>query len=321
MPAKNTGKYISECLDSILAQSYLNWELIVVDDGSTDKTFEIANRYAEDRRIRVFSQSASGIIPALRLACEKSTGKMITRMDSDDIMSQNKIEKLAALLMKHGDGHIATGSVEYFSQTNPGEGYLKYARWLNSLNQNNSHFSEIYKECCIPSPCWMLWRQDLDACEAFTPDTYPEDYDLTFRFYRRGLKPVGCTDILHRWRDHENRSSRTMEFYRENSFINLKVNYFLSIDYDNSTNLVLWGAGKKAKKIAELLNKQNISFFWVCNNSKKIGQEIYKVLMHDSADFNFSNKKVIVTLANDIEQTKARLHLEGFNNCRAYFFC
>jgi len=322
MPARNAEKYISECMDSIVCQGYVNWELIVVDDGSTDTTFEIVDRYRKrDKRIQLFRQEPLGIVSALRLAYGKSKGKLITRMDADDVMNQNKVETLAALLLEHGEGHVATGLVEYFSDMELGEGYQKYANWLNGLTRRGANYSGIYKECCIASPCWMVWRTDLDACDAFKPDTYPEDYDLVFRFYRQGIFVLGSNMVLHRWRDYDSRASRTQKHYKDNSFIEIKVKYFLEIDRDADKNLVLWGAGKRGKKVAALLGEKKVDFTWVCNNSDKIGQEIYQKRMQDSSGFEFSNKQVIVTVANSVEQEEVLQQLNKMDDCCYYLFC
>ena len=79
MPVKNTENYLEECLNSILIQNEQNWELIVVDDFSTDKSWQILNDFAKkDARIKVFKNKNSGIIGALQLALMKSSGEMIT---------------------------------------------------------------------------------------------------------------------------------------------------------------------------------------------------------------------------------------------------
>jgi len=56
------------------------------------------------------------------------------------------------------------------------------------LTAKGNNFQEIYKECVIPSPCWMIYRTDMDKCQAFLPNRYPEDYDLCFRFYENGMR-------------------------------------------------------------------------------------------------------------------------------------
>ena len=322
MPARNAGAFIEECINSVLKQTYENWELIIVDDGSSDSTSEIAHRYQEfDSRIAVLNQPHKGIIQALRSALFHSKGKFITRIDADDIMPEYKIETLVTLLNKAGENHVATGFVEYFSSGQLGNGYKKYEKWLNRLTENSGNFSEVYRECCIASPCFMVFRKDLDRCGAFENDVYPEDYDLVFRFYKHGLKVVGSNRVLHRWRDHPQRNTRTSANYKDNTYIHLKIDFFLDIDYDQEKNLVIWGAGRKGKKVAMLLKQKALPFQWVCQTDSKVGQTIYGVKLENAESFDFENCQVIVLVANESEQSAILEHLKRSNNCEIFRFC
>ena len=189
MPVKNAEPFLNDCIESILSQTDENWELLAVDDGSSDNSYQTLKSYADkDSRIQALRNSGSGIISALRLAYENSSGNLITRMDADDKMDSQKLEILKRNLNSSGKGHIAIGLVKYFSETTLGDGYLKYESWLNDLTSVGANYSDIYKECVIPSPCWMVFKEDLDICEVFSSGTYPEDYDLCFRFYKGNLK-------------------------------------------------------------------------------------------------------------------------------------
>ncbi len=280
LPVFNTAPYLRECLDSILAQTEEDWELLAVDDFSTDKSPQILQEYArQDSRIRFFTNEKKGIVPALRLAFQQSTGQLVTRMDSDDRMLPQKLAFLKKLLVKHSEGHVATGLVKYFSSDGVGEGYRRYAAWLNRLALEGRHFDEIYRECTIPSPCWMAWRSDLERCGAFTEDTVPEDYDLAFRFREAGFKIVTHSEVLHEWRDRPDRTSRTDEQYLDNSYLDLKTDWFLRSDYDTGRPLVLWGAGRKGKRLAGLFGERDVPFRWVCDNAGKWGHRIGGVEM------------------------------------------
>ncbi len=324
IPAKNTAHFLPECLDSIIEQKEKNWEVLIVNDHSTDNTWEVLQAYEKrDKRIKVFNNKGKGIIDALRLAYAQSDGSLITRMDSDDLMMSNKLSLLKQTLESTGQGHLAVGSVQYFSSEVLGNGYLKYQDWLNHLTQNSSNFQEIYKECVIPSPCWMCYKSDLEKCQAFEPDTYPEDYDLCFRFYEQGLKVVGIQDILHQWRDYPTRSSRTDEHYSDNRFLDLKLHYFLKLDKEKSRPLIVWGAGKKGKLIARKLLEKGIAFRWICNNEKKIGKVIYEQLLHP-IDFilQLRHPQIIITVAGDEAQQNILEFLEknDFKKREDYFF-
>lgn len=281
LPVYNAAKWLPACLDSILHQTFQEWELIAINDFSEDESHLILSQFAQkDSRIKVYKNTAKGIIPALRLAYEKSTAELITRMDADDKMVPQKLERLYEAWNANGKGHLVTGLVEYFAEDfELQEGYKKYAQWLNELSIKENNFDAIYKECVIPSPCWLMHREDLEKCEAFEPDIYPEDYDLCFRFYKNNLKIVSVKEVLHLWRDHADRSSRTQEHYSNQRFFDLKLDYFLKLDYYHSRPIVIWGAGKKGKTIAQKLRTKGVNFIWVCNNPNKVGKEILDVKM------------------------------------------
>ncbi len=115
MPVKNTDQFLIECLESIINQTETDFEFIAIDDHSTDESYSILKEYSlKDKRFKVFKNSGNGIIEALRLAYSKSSGNYITRMDSDDIMSLDKLKVLKSNLSACGSGHIALGKVKYY---------------------------------------------------------------------------------------------------------------------------------------------------------------------------------------------------------------
>ena len=324
MPVYNAEPFLRECLDSILAQSEQDWELWAINDFSTDNSREILQQYTQkDSRINVLQNNRKGIIGALRLAYQKANGTLITRMDADDLMPNTKLATLKGLLQKHGKGHVATGKVHYFPEAIIGDGYRRYQDWLNRINLEGTTYREIYKECVIASPCWMVWRSDLDQCGAFESNQYPEDYDLVFRFYKNQLKVLCANETMHLWRDHGDRASRNDEHYANNSYFKLKVPYFLKLDHEPNRPLVIWGAGKKGKHLARLLSEANQDFHWVCDNPNKIGRTIYNIPVSglDHLD-RIPNAQIIVAVSNPEEQGKMeQLFIkEGQKKGKDYFF-
>ncbi len=316
MPVKNAGPFLEECFTSILDQSYTNWELLAINDHSTDNSLSILNQFAShDNRINVFTNTGSGIIEALRTAYKHSAGRLITRMDADDTMPADKLKELSTALKQAGEGHLATGLVHYFSETELGNGYQRYANWLNTLTTSSKNYEDIYQECVIPSPCWMVYRTDLDHCGGFLPDRYPEDYDLCFRFYEAGLKVIGVSQELHHWRDHSVRASRTDAHYADNRFMDLKVHYFLKLEYTEGDTIVLIGAGKKGKQIARKFLEAGVAFCWVSNNINKIGKDIYGVRIETLESVLLKKRlKVLVAVTgpSDKEELQGELTAMGF---------
>lgn len=320
MPTKNAGSFLAACLDSICQQTYSNWELWVVNDHSNDNTQEILDFYAaNDARIHVLQNEAYGIIPALQLASKHISGVYVSRMDADDLMPAQKLDLLYQALQGKEKAWLATGKVAYFSDGNLGEGYLKYAQWLNTLCEENRHFEEIYKECVIPSPCWLMRTNDFLDLGGFETAQYPEDYDWVFRVYERNFQVAAVQEVCHYWRDHGSRASRNDPNYLDNRFLDLKLHYFLKLDYNPSKMLVLWGAGAKGKWLAQTLLKRNIPFVWVCNNQQKIGKEINGQIMFNSDAYSTQiDAQFIVSVANPLEQDAIRKQLKSGE---AYFFC
>lgn len=100
MPAYNTEKYISAAIDSVINQTFPDWELIIVDDGSTDNTGKIIDEYIEkDVRIKVFHQSNQGVSSARNNAMERSTGDYMTFLDSDDVYHPERLKIMLDVLL------------------------------------------------------------------------------------------------------------------------------------------------------------------------------------------------------------------------------
>jgi len=326
IPFKNTSLFVAECLESIVSQTYTNWELIIIDDHSTDDSYSIVQKFVKkDSRIQLYKNSGNGIIDALQLAFSKSKGSLITRMDSDDIMTNMKLQCMHDDLMSFGKGHIALGLVKYFSDDGISDGYSKYEAWLNRLTEKGENYSEIYKECVIASPCWMIYREDFDNCGAFDSDIYPEDYDLVFRFYKLNLKCIPSNNLLHYWRDYNYRTSRTQDNYSHDMMLELKLHYFLELHYNKNKTLVIWGAGHKGKYAANYLLERNINFKWICDNPKKIGKHIYEQELHNFKHLEtINNAQSIITVANPEAQIEIKSYLKNQNRVPMvdyFFFC
>lgn len=295
LPVFNAAPYLRACLESIRAQSHQDWELLAVNDYSTDDSGQVLAEFsAIDSRIYVFNNKEKGIIPALRLAFHQSQGDFITRMDADDLMPVNKLVHLYEALLKNGPGHIITGTVAYFSDSGLGDGYKKYENWLNRLVHHNTHFEDLYRECVLPSPAWLIHRADLIAAGAFHVNRYPEDYDLCFRFYEQNFRIIGIPETVHLWRDHPDRTSRKDPIYADQNYLDLKLFWFTRLHYDPHCPFVIWGAGKKGKLMARYFLNQNLSFHWVTNNSKKQGINIYEQILVSPEDLDFNEQEIIL---------------------------
>ena len=104
VPVYNTERYLRQCIDSILQQSYSDFEILLVDDGSTDDSGKILDEYArKDNRIRVFHQSNRGVTAARKCGVVHSTGEYICFVDSDDTITQDAIQDLLHATLRGGE--------------------------------------------------------------------------------------------------------------------------------------------------------------------------------------------------------------------------
>jgi glycosyltransferase involved in cell wall biosynthesis len=102
MPAFNAEKYIAEAIDSILSQTFTDFEFIIINDGSTDGTAEILESFARrDSRIQIHHQQNSGVAESMNFGCQVATGKYVARMDADDISLPARLAKQVAYLDRH----------------------------------------------------------------------------------------------------------------------------------------------------------------------------------------------------------------------------
>lgn len=323
MPVYNTEEFLRECLASITNQTFKDWELIAVDDFSTDGSREILEEFSiNDERIRWLANCEKGIIPALELAYKNSTGNLIHRMDSDDIMPLDKLETLYNIHLSNPQA-VITGSVSYFSTGKEMKrGFLDYADWLNLLNVENTHFANIYYECPLASPAWLIPRIIIEKIGGITSGIYPEDYDLIFRLYKHQIPIIGTEKVVHLWRDHNDRASRTQEVYQDQNFFDLKLRYFNQIDRDTSRRLVLWGAGRKGKQLYEHLPLHE-SFTWVDNHPGRWNKHIREKMINKPEIITLHDQ-VVIAVSSPVGKAEIISHLKtkGMQNNVDYFvFC
>lgn len=115
MSCYNAEKYLSEAIDSILSQTYGDFEFIIWNDGSKDSTEDIVKSY-KDERIRYYYHTNTGLGMALKLACDKARGEFIARMDSDDISLPNRFEKEISFLKKKNDYVLVSSAVFFINE-------------------------------------------------------------------------------------------------------------------------------------------------------------------------------------------------------------
>ncbi len=115
MPAFNVGTFISDAIGSVLKQTYQNWELIIIDNGSTDETFTLASNF-NDARIKILSEKKQGTSYARNRGLFESKGEYTSFLDADDVLPERSIEMRVLSLMQHPDFVICDGKVVVYNE-------------------------------------------------------------------------------------------------------------------------------------------------------------------------------------------------------------
>ena len=128
IPVYNAERYLRKCLESIVSQTYINWELILVNDGSTDTSGKICEEYAEkDARVRVYNKSNTGVSDSRNLGIKESTGKYLVFVDADDYWLS--VNDLATLVGISEENQLDVLRGEYMAVDEDGQ-YIYDSRFL-----------------------------------------------------------------------------------------------------------------------------------------------------------------------------------------------
>lgn len=273
-PFRNAEKFIVETAESIFDQTHQEWEWILINDHSTENEEHLLRKYLNDPRVHLLHNRGEGIIDALITGLQFASGEYLTRMDADDIMPDKKLEWFLTFLAT-GKSDIVTGKVNYFSNDGQiSEGYKSYEKWLNERIDQQDFYSQIYRECSLASGNWLMRTTTLKQCGGFDNLTYPEDYDLLFRWYKQDLSIMGIDQITHLWREHPLRTSRVSEDYGQKQFFDLKIRRYIKHDLKDCP-LVLNGTGTKGKLTAKILIEEQIDFEWVSVEPEKFKSGLF----------------------------------------------
>jgi glycosyltransferase involved in cell wall biosynthesis len=308
MPARDAAATIDEAVASIVAQSYVDWELVVADDGSRDETPAILATWSErEPRVRVLRHTEGrGIVAALNTALAAARGTVIARMDADDISLPERLKRQLALLTASSSRAPTTGAptapgenrpsqpgagisvsgdaplgvvgcrVRYFPEEAVGMGARRYEAWLNDLVTPEEHARDIFVECPLAHPTFMLRRDVLETVGGYRTCGWPEDYDLLLRIWQRGYAIAKVPEVLLLWRESEARASRVHPEYGPDAFRRCKIHYLRETLLAEGRPALVWGASRVGKLLARELLAAGIPLYgFVELDPRKIGQTIY----------------------------------------------
>jgi glycosyltransferase involved in cell wall biosynthesis len=208
--AHNGQEYIKEAIDSILAQTYRNFEFIIVENASTDKTWEIIQSYS-DARIKAFQTPVKQLTFNLNFGMTRTEAAYIARMDADDIARPARLSRQAEFLDSHPDIHVVGSAFEFF-----GEGLDR--KTILMPQTDGQIRSKLAFRFCFCHPAIMFRRKTILAAGGYQGSRFCQDVDLWLRLSRdKSIKFANLPDVLLDYRVHPNQAKGSRECFVINS--------------------------------------------------------------------------------------------------------
>jgi len=275
VPCRNAAAHLPDCIASLSRQTFGDFEVVAIDDGSTDDTHGILARWQRrDARVRVIGQQPLGLVPALNRGVAEARAAVIARMDADDISHSRRLE-MQLPFVENGAADVVSCLVRCFPRSQLRGGMLRYERWLNSLLTHEEMERDLFVESPLAHPSAMLRARTLRALGGYRAMGWPEDYDLWLRAYAAGMRFGKVRRHLFWWRERSDRVSRTHSALSPAAFRRCKVHHLKALHLRGQNAVTLWGAGKEGKALARHLRRAEVKIAaFVDVEPRKIGKTI-----------------------------------------------
>jgi glycosyltransferase involved in cell wall biosynthesis len=235
IPAYNAEKYLGEAIDSILNQTFTDFECIMIDDCSTDNTWKIIQKYAkkDSRIVGVKNEKNLGIAGNLNKAISLSKGKYLARMDADDWAYPERFEKQVQFLDTHIEVGIVGGAMEVRDET------LEKVLYVRSYAQDDALLRKyMFKQSPFSHPC-IMYRKEVIQDNLYNEKLSPtEDYDLYFRVGKK-YQFANLQDIVLKYRTSNTQSSTAKANRQQYLTLYIRLKALVEYGYKASTQEIL----------------------------------------------------------------------------------
>jgi glycosyltransferase involved in cell wall biosynthesis len=254
IPVHDAGAFLETALRSVARQTLRDFEAICLDDGSTDGSPSVLAAFAaSDPRFRVLSPGRVGLVAALNLLREAARAPLLARFDADDAMHPRRLE----LQVRHLDEHPGIGAVaslvRHFPRPEVRGGNLRYEAWLNGIVTPEEIERNLFVESPLPHPSVTMRAELFDRVGGYRDVGHPEDYDLWLRAWGAGFRFGKVARVLHAWRDHPRRLTRTDPRCGVEAFLRAKAEALRAGPLADGRTFVVWGAGMFGRRLTRLL--------------------------------------------------------------------
>ena len=286
LPVYNGEEFLDECLGSLAEQSCEDFEVVAVDDGSTDGTAEVLKRWGtQDGRIRMLTLPRSGLVETLNAGLATCRGELVARMDADDRAHPGRLELQSLAFKEDPDLDVVACLVSHFPEETLREGLRIYEGWLNSLVTHDQILRERFIESPIPHPAATVRRSVLEEAGGYREVGFPEDYDLWLRLAAAGKRFGKVPETLYFWRHHEARLTFTDPRYAVERFLACKAHHLAEGPLKGMDSVIVWGAGQTGRRLSKHLIRAGVSVTgFIDIDPTKIGGTLRNRPVHSPED-------------------------------------
>lgn len=282
MPAYNAAASVAAALDSLLAQTHSNFEVVAVDDGSADATADILRTYAaRDGRVRPLILSHGGVAEAFNAGIDAARGEYVARMDADDLCLPQRLARQAALLDARPEVGLVACQVDFGGDREAQAGYARHVDWTNTLITSSDISLGRFVDAPVANPSVMFRRALVEEHGGAEQGDFPEDYEMWLRWLDGGVVMEKLPEPLLVWNDPPGRATRTDPRYAPEAFYRVKARYlarWLGRHNRHDPAVVVMGSGRTTRKRADLLLEHGVAIrAWCDVDPRKIGKVIHGV--------------------------------------------
>lgn len=296
LPVRNAEDWLDECLDSVLAQTETDFELLAVDDGSTDASLAmLETRRLRDGRIRILHTTSGdrGIAAALNVALEAARAPVLVRMDADDRMHPQRLAMQAAALDADRSLFGVTSRAAAFPAEQLRDGMRAYLGWQNGLLAAEDLARDRFIESPLLHPSVALRTATVrDVLGGWRDTAWPEDWDFFLRAFESGLRIRRLPEVLVEWRLHPGQSTRVDPRYSADSLLEARAvflaRYLSNVSHADRSLWVL-GAGPVGKSLIKALSRCGVVAHGLADvDARKIGGVVrgsghrWRVVSHET---------------------------------------
>lgn len=255
IPVYNCERYLNQCLNSVLNQTYKNIEVIIVNDGSTDNGLDIINKFIKkNTKWKLINQKNKGLSTSRNNGFEASTGNYAFFLDSDDEIPNNAIDKLMKSA-KENKSDIVIGNMINYNSKGKYQNYT--SKYIKSNNQID--YKKFPKLFSFIHAAGKLYKRDIIKNVKFIENVKHEDNYFNLTLYLKNVKISMITDDVYYHRIRENGDKSITQSLDINSYKDLIINYDKVIEESIYSSLFVFISIKKIRNyIINFIKKENV---------------------------------------------------------------